>query len=298
MGEAQIKTVLEQSGVLSAIKNKTHPKILPGWNFVDDNDFIWDSYRHGTYISGVIGAMDNDVGIIGVAPNCKLVPFKVVNGVGFCTQIDVINAINMAVDFGCHVANISLAFPYLQNASEWEWAVKNAMNNSMIIVAATGNNNKKQILFPAALEGVIAVGGCSEKGKRWVHNAVIHNGSNYGEKMLCIAPAASQPTTWFMRSRWINSEGTSMAAANCSGAVALIKSKMNISYNDLSDLISKFSSRSVVGRSEDEGWGIPDIYRILASLLPEELDTARLIKRLRVVELELASIRKELGDQE
>ena len=295
MGETQIKTILEQSGVMSAIKNGTHPKILPGWNFIDDDDFIWDTYRHGTYLAGVIGAMDNDVGIIGVAPNCKLVPYKVIDAVGYGRQIDVVNAINMAVDFGCHVANISLAFPYLQNEKEWEWAVANAVNNGMIIVAATGNNNKNQVYFPAALEGVIAVGGCDQIGQRWVHNAVLRNGSNYGEKMLCIAPAASQPTTWFMRSRWTASEGTSMACANMSGVIALIKSKVNASYNDIADLVAKYSSRSVVGFNIEEGFGVVDSYRVLASLLPEDIEVARIVQRLNVVKLEIENIVKELG---
>lgn len=281
--------------VLDSIKNHTHPSIVGGWNLVDNDSDTFDTYRHGQYLAGIIGAMDNDVGIIGVSPNCKLVPYKVVDATGYVTQIDVISAINMAVDAGCHVANISLAFPYLENEKEWESAIRYAMNNSMIIVAATGNNNKNQVYYPANLEGVIAVGGCSENGKRWVHNAVIGRGSNYGEKMMCLAPAASQPTTWFMRSRWTNIDGTSLACANMSGVVALIKSKMNINYNDLSDLVSKYSSRSVIGRSDDEGWGIPDIYRILASLLPEDIEVAQIVKRLNVVKLEIENIIKELG---
>jgi len=280
--------------VLDSIKQETHPKIIGGWNLIDNNDDTWDDYRHGTYLAGVIGAMANSLGMVGIAHDCKIVPYKVVDASGYVSQINVINAINMAVDAGCSVVNISLAWPRLENEKEWQWAIANANKNNAIIIAATGNNNRKQIYYPANIEGIFSVGGCDELGQRWIANP--WKGSNYGVKMECIGPAFVQPTTWFMRWRYTTVDGTSMAAANMTGVVALLKEVGTVTYNDLVDLVEKCSSHSTIGFNEELGWGVPDAYRMVTSVKPAEVDMDNIVQRLRAVRVEIESIIGELGE--
>ena len=279
--------------VLDLIKSNKHPKIVGGWNFLENNDDTWDDYRHGTYLGGVIGAVDNGIGIVGIAPNCKISPFKAVDSGGYVTQENVIKAINMAVEQGCNVINISLAWSYIQNSSDWESAINNAHNNKVIIVSATGNNNRKQTYYPANIDGIISVGGCNELGKRWVHNPL--RGSNYGSKMNCLCPSFSQPTTFFMRSRWENIDGTSMATANMTGIVALLKAIKNISYEELTELIKKFSSNSITGFTEEFGWGVPDTFRMVSNIMPEQADITTIIKKLDDAKSIIDSIKTDIN---
>jgi subtilisin len=59
-----------------------------GHDFVfDDNDPFDDSFNlHGTHVAGIIGAEENGIGVIGVAPEADLFAVKVLDGAGFGTE--------------------------------------------------------------------------------------------------------------------------------------------------------------------------------------------------------------------
>lgn len=49
-----------------------------GWNFIRNNHVINAAYEHGTSVAGIIAAeMDNNIGIAGVAPGCRILPVVV-----------------------------------------------------------------------------------------------------------------------------------------------------------------------------------------------------------------------------
>ncbi len=66
-----------------------------GISFIDD-DYI-DTYGHGTYVAGVIAALDNDFGIIGVAPNVDLYAVKFMDETGG-TVSDIIKSVEWCID--------------------------------------------------------------------------------------------------------------------------------------------------------------------------------------------------------
>ena len=127
---------------------------------VDEIDFTrhrsaTDHHGHGTHIAGIIAAdADNDLGLIGVVPQAKLLNVKVADDVGRCQKSAVATGIVWAVDNGADVINISLEiredFPDLEDAVNYAW------ENGCVVVAAANLENESMI-YPAYYEKCIAV---------------------------------------------------------------------------------------------------------------------------------------------
>ena len=246
--------------VFMSIQAETHPKILPGWNFIADEAFTWDAYRHGTYMAGLIGADRDEFGIIGVAPNCKIRPYAILDDNGRTRSGLLEQAINKAVDDGCQVINISLGFPTY--SSHVYTAIGKAIDAGIIVVASMGNSNRETKQYPAGYTGVIAVGACGGDKGRWVFSDT--RGSNWGKHIACLCPGDSQPTTRRLRSRHGVVDATSAATANMSGIATLVKSvDPDIAWDDMLSLIADHSSASEW--DETVGWGVPDAYEMVSA---------------------------------
>lgn len=225
-----------------------------------------------------------------IAPQAKFFPVEGVDR-GFYNQIEVINQIHRSIDSGCAVFCCSQSFRDLECMEEWEEVIAKAVTNGMVIISHTGNDNRRHINFPAGIEGVIAVGSADEVGQRFIWNSQC--GSNYGTKIDCIVPAHSQARGLFRN--WGHVDPGAIACANMVGVVALLKSvKKGLSFQDVQDLIKAYSNYSVIGWSQDMGYGVPDVFRMLASISPSEVDTEKVLGRLRLIGLEIESIMSEL----
>lgn len=206
--------------VMDAIESGKHPKIMPGYNFIEKSVWTWDRNRHGTYLAGAMAAESDGFGMVGVASECKIRPYIVLDNGRWAGERVIEQAILKATADGCDVINMSLAwykdYPIIKEAIEV------ATEEGCIVVAATGNKNREGIAYPALYQDTIAIGGCDPKGLRWEHNS--WRGSSGGDGIDCVCPGAAQITTRKMRSRFTRIDGTSMACANFTGVVALLKS--------------------------------------------------------------------------
>jgi len=257
--EAQI--IEKYATAMKAVREGTHPTILPGWNFVDQSDYICDVYfqRHATYLAGTIAAVENSFGTTGIAPEAKIRPYVVLNKAGRTTPDMVGAAIIRAINDGCDVINISLV---LWRSDYLDKALDMAVEENVIVVMPTGNDNNDSCRYPASTGKGIIVGGCNAVGKRWVHSKSL--GSNYGEPMLCITPADSQVSLDTWRSRHTKAEGTSQAAANMSGIMALMRSISRMLLSEIEKFISQNCSNSIW--NESEGYGVPDVGKLIKVL--------------------------------
>ena len=241
------------SEALEAIRKGTHPKVGGGWNFMDDNDDVYELFRHGTEVAGVVSNQMDGFGLVGVAPDSMLYPYVVINRTGWGTPEFIAKGINKAVEEGCKVINISLAFTYTTQS------LTDAINNvpeDVIVVSATGNNNKLRSMWPGIYDKVLEVGGCNSKGTRWVHDKNI--GSNWNSNIMCTLPGDAQKVSFWMRWRQTDGEGTSLATAHMTGIVALLKElKPSITLAEVKELISKYSSLKV--KDEQVGYGVPNV---------------------------------------
>ncbi len=143
------------------------------------SDTASDINGHGTHIAGIIAGKSNGLGIIGIAPDIKLLNVKVADDRGRCQAQDLAGGIIWAVDMGADVINISIQIK--EPSLELEEAINYAWNNGAVIVAAAGNNGGQSAVYPAAYQNVIAVSATNESGD-------LAPLSNYGDWVDIAAP--------------------------------------------------------------------------------------------------------------
>jgi thermitase len=92
-------------------------RLLPGYDFGNDDNDPSDPFGHGTYVTGIAGAVTNNArGVAAVAPHGKLLPVKVFTDAGQGYLNDLIDGVNYAVAQGAHAINLSLG----QYHTHWE----------------------------------------------------------------------------------------------------------------------------------------------------------------------------------
>jgi subtilisin family serine protease len=62
----------------------THPdlNVVGGWNFITNTSSFNDDEGHGTHCAGIAAAIDNDLGVVGVAPGARLWALKFLDSSG------------------------------------------------------------------------------------------------------------------------------------------------------------------------------------------------------------------------
>lgn len=282
-GDSDVVRRRKYKPVQDAIDNGTHPKILTGHNFIDDcvtgkhdND-TFDNHRHGTYLAGTIAAETDGFGMVGVAPKAKIRPYVVLGANGRARQEDVARALLRAMKDDCDVVNISLVYTKMDPVLGLADALSTVENNStMIVVGASGNSNTHRLYYPASDMFALSIGGCGPTGERWQHNSWI--GSTWNPQLLCLAPGAAQIATYKLRSRFTKVEGTSQAAANFTGIVALLKSlKPKISRYEISKLVEKHANKPW---DEKTGWGVPDALAMVKEVAKDKPDAKEIAGKL------------------
>jgi len=170
---------------------------------------------HGTHVAGTVAALDNDIGVVGVAPSVQIYALKVFSDMGgrclayTSTQI---SALNWGVTNGIRVFSVSIG----GGASVfYNDAVTNAVNAGVIFVAAAGNSGgamESPGNFTKAL-GIGAVDGSNNRAS-W---------SAYGVDLDFVAPGVGTLST-LPGGGWGTKSGTSMATPHAAGVVALMLS--------------------------------------------------------------------------
>jgi len=187
----------------------------PAWQ---DND------GHGSAVAAVAVARGNDgVGIAGAAWNVGIMPVKI-SDKGESDTVILAEAIEHAVDSGADVINISFATPPGVSAGRTlTEAVKYALRKGVTVVAAAGNNGGS-LSYPAALDGVIAVGATTLSDTRWTTSSY---GSNTGQGLDVVAPGAGILSYFPLSTTSFSDDyaGTSLACPLVAGVVALMLSE-------------------------------------------------------------------------
>ncbi|GFE69322.1 S8 family serine peptidase [Chroococcus sp. FPU101] len=194
-----------------------------GWNFIQNNNKTLDIRGHGTHIAGTIAGVRNNIGVTGVAYNSKIMPVKVLDDRGVGNWSSVANGIRYAVNNGAKVINVSLGGFFGTN--ELQNAIKYASNEGAVVVMAAGNSGGTTPQYPAAyaLNWGLAVGSV-DKSRRiasWSNKA-----GNNANMAYLTAPGTGIYAT-FPNNRYSSQSGTSMAASQVSGVVALLLSANN-----------------------------------------------------------------------
>lgn len=212
--------------VLDTGVDTKHPDLI--------NNIIWckseiqksceDRNGHGTHVSGIIAALQNSIGVIGVSHEARIYALQVCNAEGLCYADAIMKGIEdsrfgkdgLLATKDDNAKVISMSFGgELPFGSAFEEEIKKAYSEGIILVAAAGNNGAS-LLYPAAYNEVIAVGAIDE-------NNSVPEWSAKGAALELVAPGVNVYSTYKSRS-YATLSGTSMAAPHVSGSVALMLS--------------------------------------------------------------------------
>ena len=247
----------------------THPdlqaNLLTGFDETgnDSNGGCRGNEAHGTNVAGIISALENTIGIVGVAPLCRIIPIRIAiedaigNWIttdaqiasGFAHAWDEADADIISCSWGG--GNPSITITNAINA-----ATTNGRSNKGCVVVFSAGNENHNVTYPASLENVIAVGATSmcDTRKRSSNNQSECNpgvyadplgvscdgekwwGSNYGTNLDVVAPGVHNYSTDIQSSNGYNDtdgtsgnyyeffNGTSSACPHVSAILALILS--------------------------------------------------------------------------
>lgn len=202
-------------GVIDTGISLSHPdlagNISGGYNAIDPAKSANDDNGHGSHVAGTIGAIDNTIGVIGVAPEVDLYAIKVLNRNGSGSLSDVIEGIDWARTNGMDVVNMSLGSA--SDSLSMHVAVAQAQNAGVIVVASAGNSGGS-VGFPAAYMEAIAVSATDQ-------NDVITSFSSRGPEVDVAAPGVSVYSS-YKGSSYATLSGTSMSAPHATGSLALL----------------------------------------------------------------------------
>ncbi len=111
-----------------------------GWDFFQNDNDPMDYNGHGTHVAGTIGAVGNNgIGITGVLWDIRIMPLRFLDGAGYGSTFDAVNAILYAADNGARVINASWGGDsYSQSLYN---AVSYAGGLGVLFVAAAGNES-------------------------------------------------------------------------------------------------------------------------------------------------------------
>ena len=242
-------------------------RIVPGWDFVDDDPDAQDEHGHGTHVAGIAAAATgNGAGIVGTAPGASIMPLRVLDENQDGVSGDVVDAIDWAVANGADVINLSIS-QSLQGllGRAFDGAIEDAWAAGVVVVIATGNDESGGSGFtdePALVVSAVDRGGGQPGYSRGVGSAqwaIAAPGGN------CPGPCTADTgvvSTWWSADGSVDYAylaGTSMAAPHVAGAAAVLLSTGLTPQQTVDRLLDTARDAGPAGRDNAYGEGILDL---------------------------------------
>lgn len=232
--------------------------ILSPLNFSGENDHI-DYNGHGLHCASIVGARNNEMGMVGVAPGCNIIPVKVLGNNGSGSYEGIIAGIQGAMDAGADIISMSLGSPTEAPIALHE-KIKEATNRGIIVLAAAGNDAGRTN-YPARYDEVIAVAALDRTGN-------LAHFSSRSDEIDAVAPGVDIYAC-HLNKGYAKLNGTSQACPFMAGVCALLLAwsrktpdvPLIKNYQDmlqrLDDVCDRDSNNVAIGRSGEWGFGIP-----------------------------------------
>ncbi|GLY25446.1 type VII secretion-associated serine protease [Micromonospora sp. NBRC 101691] len=243
--------------VIDSGVDATHPdlvgQVLPGLDLVaPDGTVEPDPVGHGTTVAGLIaGRRDDRRGVVGLAPDAKILPVRVLDEENrYDDALVVAKGVRWAVDNGARVINLSLGGG--GDSAALAAALDYAFARDVVVVACTGNvavSSGSRVWYPAREPGVIAVAGLERDSDN------LWSGSISGPETVLTAPATglvgARPGGYW------RVQGTSFAAPLVTATAALLRARWpQMSAGDVVNrLIATARDIGPAGRDDRFGFG-------------------------------------------
>lgn len=204
----------------------SHPdlkgRIALAQSFVDRGEQTFTSDVHGTAVAGVLAAdANNEVGIVGVAPQAELLALKACwpQRAGardaVCNSYTLAKAVDFAIANKAQVVNLSLSGPDDPLLAR---LLKAALAKGIAVVAAHAADGDGRRGFPASLDGVLGIAALGSP-------ATAAPSGSAGPAAADLAAPAVDVLTTVPHAAYDFFSGSSVAAAQVSGVAALLLEK-------------------------------------------------------------------------
>jgi subtilisin family serine protease len=260
--------------------------------FSPKEDNADDLYGHGTFVSSIIAATNDDgFGLAGFCGACRLVVYKIGPDDDYLT---ITTAVEQLVDSHVRVINLSLGGNPGDTAFALTDAIEYATSHGVLVVAAAGNEGAGDISYPAAQlqpengepGNGLAVGASDASGNRAPF-------SNYGTRLSLLAPgsfsgneclgvfgaipltlslfelfACAEVRDSITGALYVYAEGTSFSTPEVAGIAALVWSAApSATSPEIVRVLEQTATRPAgSGWSPDTGWGIVNAARAMEAV--------------------------------
>ena len=179
-----------------------------------------DGNGHGTHVAGTIAAAANGRGVVGVAPQARIMTVKVLDARGAGNTGAVAEGITYAAANGARIINMSLGGP---TRDRWVTdAIRAAAAANVLVVCSAGNdsvNIDRRPSYPVSLPARNLIGVAATapgEGRR------LGDFSNYGRLTVPLAAPGVEVLSTANDGGYEYKSGTSMAAPHAAGVAALM----------------------------------------------------------------------------
>jgi subtilisin family serine protease len=236
---------------------------IRGWDFDKNDNTVYDGPQdgHGTHVAGIIGAVGgNGEGVVGVAPNVKLIPLKFIGNHGG-TTIGVQRALDYLTDLKRrHGLNIVASNnSWGGGTGPWmEDAMVRAAQAGILFVAAAGNSGRDSDVFPSYPSGISTLGRVGYEAVISVTGVDVNGNQNfnYGKTTVDLGAPSTGIYSTLPGNNYSTLSGTSMATPHVTGAIALYAAKHpNASAQQIREalLASTTPTASLAGKTATGG---------------------------------------------
>jgi subtilisin len=186
-------------------------------SFVSNESTVEDNNGHGTHVAGIIGALNNSFGVVGVAAGTKIIALKALDGDGEGSTSQLIRALNYVgqnAKVG-EVVNMSLGSDTISAALDN--AVLTLAEKGILFAIAAGNESEKADLSsPGRVNhpNVFTVSAIDSLGR-------FASFSNFGNDVVDLAAPGVNIVSTYSKGRYARLSGTSMAAPHVAGILVI-----------------------------------------------------------------------------
>jgi len=206
-----VKVAIMDTGI-----DLTHPDLIDnlkgGINIIDSTKSYDDDHGHGTHVAGIVAAINNGIGVVGVAPCAYLYGVKAFDADGSASLSNIISGLQWCITNNVKVINMSFSIG-VGNQSYAD-AILATHQAGITMVAAVGNDYSAPVGYPAAYPQVLAVTAIDI-------NNHFADFSNQGPEVDLTAPGVDIYST-FTGGGYASLSGTSMASPHVAGAGGLV----------------------------------------------------------------------------
>lgn len=215
--------------------------IIATYNVNNQSTNVSGDNCHGTKVAGVIGANQNTVGLVGVAPDAELILISI--NLDNSSESDFINAFEYAKNQGAKVINCSWGSNHMSEVLSNK--LQSIKNSNIITVFASGNEDlnldNQNINDESESPYVIGVGATGAEDND------VTEYSSYGSNIDILAPGGTQNLgLWLLGddNSYIQNAGTSFSSPTVAGVVALMLSKNpNLSFENIYEALTKSADK-------------------------------------------------------